>query len=66
MELIDPNKLELCIINDFPMFEFDEKTNKWEFSHNPFSLPHGGIKDYEEKEPGDILAYQFDFVCNGN
>ena len=66
MELIDPNKLELCIINDFPMFEFDEKTNKWEFCHNPFSLPHGGIKDYEEKEPGDILAYQFDFVCNGN
>ena len=66
MELIDPNKLELCIINDFPMFEFDEKTNKWEFCHNPFSLPHGGIKDYEEKDPGDILAYQFDFVCNGN
>ncbi len=66
MELIDSNKLELCIINDFPMFEFDEKTNKWEFCHNPFSLPHGGIKDYEEKNPGDILAYQFDFVCNGN
>ena len=66
MELIDNNKLELCIINDFPMFEFDEKTNKWEFCHNPFSLPHGGIKDYEEKDPSEILAYQFDFVCNGN
>ena len=64
--LIDPNKLELCIINDFPMFEFDDKTNKWEFCHNPFSLPHGGIKDYEEKDPAEILAYQFDFVCNGN
>lgn len=66
MELIDNNKLELCIINDFPMFEFDEQTNKWEFCHNPFSLPHGGIKDYEEKDPSEILAYQFDFVCNGN
>ena len=66
MELIDNNKLELCIINDFPMFEWDEQTNKWEFCHNPFSLPHGGIKDYEEKDPSEILAYQFDFVCNGN
>ncbi len=66
MNLIDNNKLELCIINDFPMFEWDEQTKKWEFCHNPFSLPHGGIKDYEEKDPGEILAYQFDFVCNGN
>ena len=66
MNLIDNNKLELCIINDFPMFEFDEQTKKWEFCHNPFSLPHGGLKDYEEKDPGEILAYQFDFVCNGN
>lgn len=66
MNLIDNNKLELCIINDFPMFEFDEQTKKWEFCHNPFSLPHGGIKDYEEKDPGEILAYQFDFVGNGN
>ena len=66
MELIDNNKLEVCIINDFPMFEFDEQNKKWEFCHNPFSLPHGGIKDYEEKDPSEILAYQFDFVCNGN
>lgn len=66
MNLIDNNKLELCIINDFPMFEFDEQNKKWEFCHNPFSLPHGGIKDYEEKDPSEILAYQFDFVCNGN
>ena len=65
-ELIDKDRLELCIINDFPMFEFDDKTKKYEFCHNPFSLPHGGIKDYEEKDPEDILAYQFDFVCNGN
>ena len=65
-DLIDKDKLELCIINDFPMFERDENTKKLEFCHNPFSLPHGGMKDYEEKDPEDILAYQFDFVCNGN
>lgn len=64
--LIDPNRLELCIINDFPMFEYDEIHKKYEFCHNPFSLPHGGIKDYEDKNIEDILAYQFDFVCNGN
>ena len=65
-ELIDNNKLELCIINDFPMFEYDESTKKYEFCHNPFSMPHGGINDYESKKPDEILAYQFDFVCNGN
>ena len=65
-DLIDKDKLELCIIKDFPMFEYDTKTKKYEFCHNPFSMPHGGIKDYEEKDPEDILAYQFDFVCNGN
>ena len=66
LDLIDKDKLELCIIKDFPMFEWDYEKRKWEFCHNPFSLPHGGIKDYEEKEIGDILAYQYDFVCNGN
>ncbi len=66
MDLLDKNKLELCIINDFPMFEYDNEKKKWEFCHNPFSLPHGGIKDYDTKEPQDILAYQYDFVCNGN
>lgn len=66
LELIDNNKLELCIINDFPMFEFDDKTKKYEFCHNPFSLPHNGIKDYEKENVEDILAYQYDFVCNGN
>lgn len=44
LELIDPNKLELCIVNDFPMFEYDDKTKKYEFCHNPFSLPHNGNK----------------------
>lgn len=66
LNLIDPNKLELAIINDFPMFEYDEKTKKYEFCHNPFSLPHNGIKDYDKENVEDILAYQFDFVCNGN
>ncbi|MDE5630679.1 MAG: aspartate--tRNA ligase, partial [Bacilli bacterium] len=66
MNLLDPNKLELCIINDFPMFEMDELTGKLKFCHNPFSLPHGGMEDYKNKKPEDILAYQYDFVCNGN
>ena len=66
MELMDPNRLELCIINDFPMFEYDEEHKKYEFCHNPFSLPHGGIDDYLNKDPEEILAYQYDFVCNGN
>ncbi len=66
LNLIDPNKLELCIINDFPMFEYDEKTKKYEFCHNPFSLPHHGLKDYDQENLEDILAYQYDFVCNGN
>ena len=64
--LSNKDELALCIVNDFPMFEFDEENNKWDFCHNPFSLPHGGIKDYETKDPSEILAYQFDFVCNGN
>ena len=66
MGMIDKDRLELCIINDFPMFEWDESLNKWDFCHNPFSLPHGGIDDYKNKNIEDILAYQFDFVCNGN
>lgn len=67
LDLIDKDKLELCIIKDFPMFEYDEETKKYEFCHNPFSLPHGGISDYEKYENvEDILAYQYDFVCNGN
>ena len=67
LDLIDPNRLELCIINDFPMFEYDDQKEKWDFCHNPFSLPHGGVHAYDNKENlEDILAYQYDFVCNGN
>ena len=67
LDLIDPDRLELCIVNDFPMFEWDEEKKKYEFCHNPFSMPHGGIKDYEtyKDKIDDILAYQYDFVCNG-
>lgn len=67
LDLIDKDRLELCIIKDFPMFEYDDDAKKYEFCHNPFSLPHGGISDYEKYENvEDILAYQYDFVCNGN
>ena len=66
LELIDENKFEFCIINDFPMFEYDDEEEKYEFCHNPFSMPQGGIKAYETDKLDDILAYQFDFVCNGN
>jgi aspartyl-tRNA synthetase len=48
------------------MFERDEETGKYDFCHNPFSMPHGGIEDYKTKDPESILAYQYDFVCNGN
>ena len=65
LELIDKDKLEFCIIKDFPMFEYNEEKRKIEFCHNPFSLPHNGIEDYK-KDPLEILAYQYDFVCNGN
>ena len=66
LELIDLNKLELCIINDFPMFEYDETSKKYEFCHNPFSMPHDGINAYTTDNLDNILAHQYDFVCNGN
>ncbi len=65
--LIDPDRLELCIVNDFPMFEWDEQREKWDFCHNPFSMPHGGVHAYDDtSDLENILAYQYDFVCNGN
>ena len=65
LELIDKNKYEFCIINDFPFFEMDEENNSVAFSHNPFSMPQGGMDALMNKDPLDILAYQYDFVCNG-
>lgn len=66
LNLIDPNKFEFCIINDFPMFEYNDEEDKYEFCHNPFSMPQGGIDALNNENIEDILAYQFDFVCNGN
>lgn len=66
LDLIDKNKFEFCIINNFPMFEYDEEEEKYNFCHNPFSMPQGGAKAFETDDLDSILAYQFDFVCNGN
>ena len=63
--LIDPNEFRFCWIVDFPMFERDEETNEIVFSHNPFSMPQGGMQALAEKDPLDILAWQYDIVCNG-
>ena len=65
LNLIDPNEFKFCWIVDFPMFELDEETNQVCFSHNPFSMPQGGLNALETMNPLDILAYQYDIVCNG-
>ena len=65
LNLIDPNRFEFCWIVDFPMFEWDEDNKKVDFSHNPFSMPQGELEALETKDPLDILAYQYDIVCNG-
>jgi len=63
--LIDENTFKFCFIVDFPMYEKNEETGLIEFSHNPFSMPQGGLKALEEQNPLDIIAYQYDVVCNG-
>lgn len=63
--LIDEKRFEFCWIVDFPMFEYDEDAKKIDFSHNPFSMPQGELEALETKDPLDILAYQYDIVCNG-
>ena len=65
LDLIDENIFAFCWIVDYPMFERDEKTNKIEFSHNPFSMPQGDLNEKDFENPLDILAYQYDIVCNG-
>ena len=65
MKLLDKNSFNFCWIVDFPMFEIDEKTNKLQFSHNPFSMPQGEMESLENKDPLEIKAYQYDIVCNG-
>lgn len=65
LNLIDKNRFEFCFIVDFPMFEPDEETGAMTFTHNPFSMPQGGMDALLNKNPEDILAYQYDIVCNG-
>ena len=64
LNLINEDTFEFCWINDFPMYELDER-NQLQFSHNPFSMPQGGLEALNTKDPLDILAYQYDIVCNG-
>ena len=63
--LIDQKRFEFCWIVDFPMYEYDEDTRKIDFSHNPFSMPQGELEALDTKPPLEILAYQYDIVCNG-
>ncbi len=65
LDLIDENVFAFCWIVDYPMFEKDKSTNKIEFSHNPFSMPQGDLSEKHFENPLDILAYQYDIVCNG-
>ncbi len=65
LDLIDENIFAFCWIVDYPMFEKDESTNKIEFSHNPFSMPQGDLSEKDFENPLNILAYQYDIVCNG-
>ena len=65
LRLIEKNAYRFCYINDFPMYEYDTEQKKYIFTHNPFSMPQGGIEALSEKEPSEILAYQYDIVCNG-
>ena len=65
LSLVDENRFEFVWIVDFPMFEMNEETNHVDFSHNPFSMPQGEMEALNTKDPLDILAYQYDIVCNG-
>ena len=65
LDLLDKNSFQFCWIVDFPMFEIDDKTNKIQFSHNPFSMPQGEMDSLKNKDPLEIKAYQYDIVCNG-
>ena len=65
LSLIKENSFEFCWIVDFPMYEWDDTNKKIDFSHNPFSMPQGGLDSLENKDPLDIKAFQYDIVCNG-
>ena len=65
LDLLEKNAYRFCYINDFPMYEYDTESKKIVFTHNPFSMPQGGLEALNEKDPTEILAYQYDIVCNG-
>ena len=65
LDLIEKNAFRFCFVNDFPMYEWDKETSKYIFTHNPFSMPQGGLEALNTKKPEEILAYQYDIVCNG-
>lgn len=65
LELCEKNAYRFCFVNDFPMYEYDPEEKKIVFTHNPFSMPQGGLEALQTKDPLDILAYQYDIVCNG-
>ena len=65
LDLLEKNIYRFCFIVDFPMYEYNEEEGKIDFNHNPFSMPQGGLEALETKDPLDVLAYQYDLVCNG-
>ena len=65
LKIVDANSFKFCWITDYPMYEYDEKEKKIDFSHNPFSMPQLDMKDFDKTDPLKILAYQYDLVCNG-
>ena len=65
LDLLEKNAYRFCYINDFPMYEYDKEAKQMIFTHNPFSMPQGGLEALNTKNPEDILAYQYDIVCNG-
>ena len=65
LDLCEKNAYRFCYVNDFPMYEIDPGTKQLGFTHNPFSMPQGGLEALETKNPLDVLAYQYDIVCNG-
>ena len=65
LNVINTKKFEFCWITAYPMYQFDEKEKKIDFSHNPFSMPQVDIKSFDKTDPLSILAYQYDLVCNG-
>ncbi len=65
LDLCEKNAYRFCYVNDFPMYEYDKDEKKYIFTHNPFSMPQGGLEALETKDPAEILAYQYDIVCNG-